>query len=851
MAAKDTPAPVHAVVENHPGCPSHLPVGINDLDGHLLACHATKQEATAIAEHLDLSGADDVTPDSTGGPMAKKQPTYGVQSNHPDCPDDMPHATVNNKTGEVLKCHGVKQEAQDLALTLNIPDVGVIPASAAADTETLPVVVEVPVLAEWKDVELVAAGEWDLSTGTASFTTADLQSAVGAAECPAVGRPILKIGHADPRFTPNPAEDGEPAIGWVAGMRLNESMTKIVGDFAGMPGWLGEILPSAYPERSVEGAWNFPCQLGHTHPFVITAVALLGCTPPGVGIIASLNDVATLYGIEAAAPADDDRAAPVPFTLTLGDAMPPAGSAVIAAGTNTTIDDVRRSFYETADWSQWIIELQLDPLALIVSDDSNGDLLRVPIELDPKTPGGVGFGAAETVLVQYIAAPTQKADAAKGGPDRMVAAVWATRAQSRGRDYAAAWAASTQLSNLGDDPSSTQLKALFALPGDTKSDSKLPHHNVASDGTVGAANADGCSAAIGAINGAQGGLADVSADDKKAAYNHLAAHLTAAGQDPPEFKAATGDSGGDSAGDDLVECPTCDGTGKVDGKECTTCDGTGKVTPAVAKEAADTSTTNASGTRLEDGQVVAGAGIDVDAAGAHGTYDGEHSHPHSAYGAQGGDETHDHMHRHSGDAVHQHVHNPMSAAPPQSAAPPLKGAPEVEFTTEQLAQIREKLGKPADHEVTAADIAAAFAAPPAPIAAAAAAAAGGEDAGELPTISDGTYLVDGEILRDYQSRAAAGDHAAKQLRVNERDQVLAEALRVGKFSRARLPHYQAMWDGDPEGARKHVDALAAGLVPMAGAIGQPGTDPDLPGDFEEQQAYRKLYPEDLTGGRRG
>jgi hypothetical protein len=118
----------------------------------------------------------------------------------------------------------------------------------------------------------------------------------------------------------------------------------------------------------------------------------------------------------------------------------------------------------------------------------------------------------------------------------------------------------------------------------------------------------------------------------------------------------------------------------------------------------------------------------------------------------------------------------------------------------------------------------------------------------LPEIGDGTYLVDAEILRDYQQRAAAGDHAVGELARNERDQVIKAAVGAGKFSQARIEHYERKWDSDPEGTRREIEALAAGLVPVGkGPVGKMGFDPDLGGDFEGQQAYKQLYPEDLTG----
>lgn len=49
---------------------------------------------------------------------------------------------------------------------------------------------------------------------------------------------------------------------------------------------------------------------------------------------------------------------------------------------------------------------------------------------------------------------------------------------------------------------------------------------------------------------------------------------------------------------------------------------------------------------------------------AHGPVNGEHSHPHAAMGAQGGDETHSHTHAHDGDASHDHPHETMAVASP-------------------------------------------------------------------------------------------------------------------------------------------------------------------------------------------
>jgi HK97 family phage prohead protease len=93
------------------------------------------------------------------------------------------------------------------------------------------------------------------------------------------------------------------------------------------------------------------------------------------------------------------------------------------------------------------------------------------------------------------------------------------------------WDGPAQVKALGDDPSKAQINALFAIPGDSKSDSSLPHHDV-SNGKVGAADKDGCIAAIGALNGSRGGVS-ASAAEKNKAYSHLASHLRAMGETPP------------------------------------------------------------------------------------------------------------------------------------------------------------------------------------------------------------------------------------------------------------------------------------------------------------------------------
>jgi hypothetical protein len=655
-------------------------------------------------------------------------------------------------------------------------------------------------LATWPDVELAAAGEWSLSTGVANFTSADLAQACAAAQCPAVGQPVLKLGHKDPRFE----FDGEPAIGWASNLRLNDTQTKLIGDFTGMPGWLGDILPSAYPNRSIEGYWDFTCQIGHVHPFVITAVALLGVVPPGVGAIESLNDVAALYGVSQPA-----ALAGRPFTFRVPGG--PMTQPVAAAGVVPTVDDIRREFYEDADWSEWVIEVQVTPdgPVLIVMDDDDGELKRIPVDISD--PANIVFGDPVPVLVSYVPTPPDRiaheeneANAAAFPAGRQVSGSWGSRRASRRGVQAKAIASHSTATDTGtwdgganetnlptEEGDSADYRKAYAwvddaADEDTKSAYKFIHHFVSADGAVGAASTVACSAGIAALNGGRGGTS-IPDDDRQGVWSHLSKHLTDADLEPPELAAAP------------------------------------QILPA-------------------GGTVLLPLEDDPDAAGAqrHGAFTGEHEHPH----ADGSGGSHYHPHSHVGSGLHDHAHTGAEAGTPaptttEAGAPAAtEGRADMEFSDEQMAGIRKALGKKDDEEVTPGEVIEAMS----KIAGATQIDAA---APETPVLSDGTYLVDSEIIKGWRDRAAAGDHAVAELAVRERDTVLGAAVAQGKFPQSRLEHYQTMWNRDPDGTRKHVGALAAGLVPMDGPRGSNfGGDPDMPGDFAEQKAYRDLYGDD-------
>jgi len=269
-------------------------------------------------------------------------------------------------------------------------------------TDTL-TMVTMPALGAWPNVEIAQTGQWKISTGEVTLTLDDFSNALAALECPAIHKPVIKLGHKEGMPDANKKRtDGEPAIGFIDNMATADKGHTMVGDYTGMPGWLGAILPSAYPERSMEATWDFVCQLGHLHPFVITAVALLGVTPPGIGTLDTLADVANLYGVMASAPVS----AGFSVSIKAGDAkMPNPQSTQVAAGITT--EDVRRQYYDSGvAYTTWIKEMSLDPLQLITVDEATGEYARVPITL---TSDGATFGDAVPVEVEYVDAPATAA----------------------------------------------------------------------------------------------------------------------------------------------------------------------------------------------------------------------------------------------------------------------------------------------------------------------------------------------------------------------------------------------------------------------------------------------------------
>ncbi len=143
-------------------------------------------------------------------------------------------------------------------------------------------------------IELMRVGKWNLSTGEWECTEREIAAAIDAHEKGLLRKPVIRLGHNDPRFS------GDPAVGWIDNLRASADGQALIGDMVGVPEWLAEILPSAYPSRSIEGLYDYTAPDGSEHEFVLTGLALLGATRPGVESLQSLQDVARLYDIAAA-----------------------------------------------------------------------------------------------------------------------------------------------------------------------------------------------------------------------------------------------------------------------------------------------------------------------------------------------------------------------------------------------------------------------------------------------------------------------------------------------------------------------------------------------------------------------
>jgi hypothetical protein len=157
-----------------------------------------------------------------------------------------------------------------------------------------------------RGVEICRVGKYRLTSGEHTFTKAQLESAVRRAS--AGQAPRIGIGHTDPRWAELAAGDGEPALGRVENLRLSDDGSTLIGDFARMPDWFADALPTAFPSRSIEG----PCDGDELQ---ISAVKVLGLTMPGVHTLADLEQFVSDEGPALVAAGADNHGHDVTVVL--------------------------------------------------------------------------------------------------------------------------------------------------------------------------------------------------------------------------------------------------------------------------------------------------------------------------------------------------------------------------------------------------------------------------------------------------------------------------------------------------------------------------------------------------------
>jgi hypothetical protein len=300
-----------------------------------------------------------------------------------------------------------------------------------------------PAIVTVRQVPIVMAGvEYKLSTGPATFTPEDIMDFVASQDDPAIVPPRLKIGHESILSNTESADgtlknfdDGVPSLGKFINISFDEDNIMAVGDLVTVR-WLAEIMPLAYPNRSIEGFQEALTNTGHVWGLVVHAVALLGVVWPGVS---TLDDLPLLYGADApdgieVVNEDGEEVDVNKFVAAARARTAAAPGSPVSAAVN--VEDVRRQYYDSLNADQmwwWIRAIYIDPNELIVQDDDSGELFRVPFNVSGDT---VEFSDPEQVQIQYV-----NVNAGQGDHERRAVAlvasagrqlaVYASRAESR------------------------------------------------------------------------------------------------------------------------------------------------------------------------------------------------------------------------------------------------------------------------------------------------------------------------------------------------------------------------------------------------------------------------------------
>lgn len=182
----------------------------------------------------------------------------------------------------------------------------------------------------------------------------------------------------------------------------------------------------------------------------------------------------------------------------------------------------------------------------------------------------------------------------------------------------------------------------------------------------------------------------------------------------------------------------------------------------------------------------------------------------------------------------------------RGTATPKEG--DMQFTDEQMSELRTKLGITDDKELEPAMVLAALGEPapqngsdpsgaPAP-------KPDGDGPSPTPAVKNvaGTVTVDQAAWDQREDRIKRLEAADQRRRQDERDQVIDQAVQDGKFPPNRKDHWKRLWDADSEGTRQALDGLAKNVINVE-ALGYANANDEALDD-----EFKHLFPPEQKKG---
>lgn len=303
------------------------------------------------------------------------------------------------------------------------------------------------------NVELCETGiDWPASTGPVTFTQDDL---ISASEAPyldsAIKLPRMRFGHTGAGTSIHDSMAGfteQPCVGKFVNLRVENEGNLLVADLVGVPAWLAEILPIAYPNRSVEAYFEVSTSTGKKHRMVVTSVALLGENLPGVQTLEDLEYLFSDDPDEWISALQGGEKVAASQSTTRGDQVTKRVAASVDTG------DVRSAFYEQVATEEegrywwWLHQMYLDPSVCIAEDESM-EYWLVPYSA---TASGIEFEDPVKVKIQWVEEDSGNVRASGAANVDSIAAklfghashMWVAASDSRPPERQAEWSTKNQ-----------------------------------------------------------------------------------------------------------------------------------------------------------------------------------------------------------------------------------------------------------------------------------------------------------------------------------------------------------------------------------------------------------------------